>query len=199
MKDKTPPEISFEKSKKFVMEQGQRLYGVDSMVQKISKVIPKIFDGTDDEKKKAEGEYNELSSDIMRILEVDTHFGLMEAVAEQYRGTAKELAIRFIIEYECSTSLEKALASDIAHSYIKILDNSRRLNNEFNCKEITRNRTAYIAVLSKQVDRANRQFINSIFALKQLKSPTLEMTIKTNNAFIANNQQINHEKKNNEA
>lgn len=199
MQDKELRKISPEDAQKFIMEQGENIHGLGYTIRKISKIMPSVLDGTPEEKKKSEAEYSEIATEIMRILETDTHFGLMEAVSEQYRGTAKELAMRFIIEYECSTSLEKTLASDIAHSYIKILDNSRRLNNEFNCKEITRNRTTYIAVLSKQVDRANRQFINSIFALKQLKSPTLEMTIKTNNAFIANNQQINYEKKNNEA
>ncbi|MBU3669073.1 MAG: hypothetical protein FGM57_03900 [Candidatus Taylorbacteria bacterium] len=199
MKDKSLRKISSEDAQKFVMEQGENIHGLEHMIRKISKIIPNILNGTPEERKKVEAEYSEIATDIMRILETDTHFGLMEAVSEQYRGTVKELAIRFIIDYNCATSLEKAIANDIAHSYIKILDNSRRLNNEFNCKEITRNRTAYISVLSKQVDRANRQFINSIFALKQLKSPTLEMTIKTNNTFIANNQQINNEKKNNEA
>jgi hypothetical protein len=85
----------------------------------------------------------------------------------------------------------------MVNAYIRVLDNSRRLNNELNGQNITPNRNIYIANLSKQIDRANRQYISALLTLKQLKSPNVEMNIKTNNAFISNNQQINVNKNEN--
>jgi hypothetical protein len=111
----------------------------------------------------------------------------------------KELAKQIIKDYGCATGIEKALASDIAHSYIKTLDNSRRLNNEFNCENLTKTRNEYISILSKQTDRAHRQFLSGLMILKQLKAPAIELNIRANTAFVSQNQQINVDKKINEA
>ena len=63
---------------------------------------------------------------------------------------------------------------------------------------ITENRTKYLAMLSKQIDRANRQFLSALTTLKQLKTPSIEMNIKTNTAFVSQNQQINSKNETNE-
>jgi len=122
----------------------------------------------------------------------------METFSEQYRGLAKQLTTEIINQYDCKTEVEKSLASTITASYVRYLDNSRRLNNELQCKDITKNRNVYIANLSKQTDRVHRQYLSSLMTLKQLKSPQIEMNIRANTAFVSQNQQINSQQKNNE-
>ena len=139
-----------------------------------------------------------MSLPFLISLEFETHIGLMESVCERYRGLAKDFTSQLIQEYVCSTSAEKALAEVIANAYIRILDNSQRLNGELECREITPVRNAYIGMLSKQVDRANRQFLNALMTLKQLKAPAIEISVRTQTAFIAQNQQVNVSKQNTE-
>lgn len=135
------------------------------------------------------------SIEIMRALELDTHYGLMEIVDERYRALIKEFSSQIIKDYLCENSIEKALAEQIANAHVRIIDNSRRLNNEFNCENITPNRNNYIANLSKQLDRAHRQFDTAVFTLKQLKQPQMSVNVKATNAFVSQNQQVNVIKK----
>jgi hypothetical protein len=49
----------------------------------------------------------------------------------------------------------------------------------------------YCAVMSKELDRANRHYLSALATLKQLKSPPFQIQVRTQNAFVAQNQQIN--------
>jgi hypothetical protein len=46
--------------------------------------------------------------------------------------------------------------------------------------------------MGKELDRANRIFLNALMTLKQLKNPPLELNIKAGNAFFGQNQQFNN-------
>ena len=129
---------------------------------------------------------------LMSGLEVETHVALMSSVNKKYGGMAKELSSQLIDEYQCTTHAEKMLVETIVGAFIQNLENSRRFNgciksNEFISSELTQ----YLAILGKQIDRSHRQFLSSLSMLKQIKQPQMEINIKTNNAFVANNQQIN--------
>lgn len=154
-------------------------------------IFPAYFNGNKKEKEIALLKLNTRGIDLLRIFENEKHIGLMESFEKRYQNFSIEMTKNMINEFKCSNEAEKALAELIVNAYIRVVDNSRRLNNELESKEITPNRNIYIANLSKQVDRANRQYISALMALKQLKSPQIEMNIRTNTAFIANNQQIN--------
>ena len=160
-------------------------------------ILPKYIDGSEQDRNEAHEALKKMTLELLMALELETHVALMEAFEPRYRGLAKELSSQLIKDYNCQTSAEKALAETIANAYIRVLDNSRRLNNELECKNITHERNKYISNLSNQVDRANRQFLNSLLTLKQLKAPTIEMNIKTKNTFLAQNQNVNVDKKEN--
>lgn len=136
-------------------------------------------------------ELSENVGKLMRVYESQTHYSLIESFDERYRGLAKELAQKLIFENNCQSETEKTLAEVMVNAYIRLLDCSRRLNNELNAREITPNRNQYIGNLSKQVDRAHRQYIQSLTALKQFKNPSVELKINATNAFLSNNQQVN--------
>lgn len=156
-------------------------------------ILSKFTHGNPAQKKEAKEELYTKGREIMLMLEVDTHWNLAEAFNDQYRGMVVELTSQIIKEYDCITHAEKMLAEIIANAYTRVLDASRRLNNDLGKPgtEISENKTKYLLMLSKLHDRANREFLNALIALKQLKAPTIEMNIKANTAFIAQNQQNN--------
>jgi len=160
------------------------------------KLLPKYFSK---DKEEVREETDKKLLNAMTAEEFTKHIALMGSFNYMYRGLSQEFSNRLIKEYNCKTVGEKALAEIITNSYIRVLDNSTRLNNSMNAGEyITENRTKYLAMLSKQIDRANRQFLSALTTLKQLKTPSIEMNIKTNTAFVSQNQQINSKNETNE-
>lgn len=162
-------------------------------------IIPKYKDINSKKKNAVKKELLENVMTILRAYENESRIALMESVNKEYWGLVKELTDQIQKEYECETGIEKALVGVIANAYVRILDNSRRLNNELNTEAITPNRNKYISNLSMQLDRANRQFSQAVIAMKQLKSPSIGINIKTDSAFISKNQHFNTEHKNNES
>lgn len=164
----------------------------DALIKELTQdIIPKQLDSKYEKDEVVKKRFTDKSMLLLRIFENESHVALMESFTENYRMFSKEMADDLIKEFNCTKEYEKALAKLMVNAYIRVLDNSRRLNNELESREITPNKNIYIANLSKQIDRANRQYISALITLKQLKSPQVEMNIKTNTAFISNNQQIN--------
>lgn len=121
----------------------------------------------------------------------DTHLPLAQSVGKTYRAMVMRDVREIEKEYDCKTTTEKMLAETIAGAHARIIQYSRRLNNFANVDGITELSTPYYALWSKEVDRAHRQMMTAIITLKQLKSPTLNVSINAKTAFVAENQQIN--------
>jgi hypothetical protein len=49
----------------------------------------------------------------------------------------------------------------------------------------------YYSQFGKEADRSFRQFQSALCLLRQFKSPPISVTVKTNTAFVAQNQQLN--------
>jgi len=126
---------------------------------------------------------------------LDTHAPLWESVSERYGLLAVEFARQLFEEYDCQTASEKALAQLAVNAYVRTLECSSILKS---CMKgtIAAEITGYYSMLSKELDRANRQFITAITTLKQMKVPQLKVNVKAKNAFVAQNQQINQNKEN---
>ena len=180
------------------VEKNLRISGSEAEVLKKmgDELLPKFYAGDQDDLLLKE--ISNIGGELMRMRESDHHCNLMEGFDERYRQLSKVMTDQIITEYDCTTEIEKSLASVIVGSHVRYLDNSRRLNNELNCEDITRNRNVYIANLSKQVDRAQRQYLSSVQALKMLKVPEVSMNINVDQAFVSQNQQFNSQNKNNE-
>lgn len=122
---------------------------------------------------------------------LDTHFPLEETVAERYRPLVMEFSRKLIQDYNCQTAGEKALAEVIVSAYARILTYSRQLGGATQTISFTKVHVELYSMLSKELDRANRHFITALTTLKQLKAPSLEISVKAKTAFVAQNQQIN--------
>lgn len=183
-----------EEAKKMILELAIPNGDLGGNLKKLADdLLPKLFHGNNRQKREVSKESDKKIIEVMMALEIDTHVALMESFDPHYRGLAKELSTQIIKDYHATTSAEKALSELIANAFIRVIDNSRRLNNDLGSPgtPITENKTKYLSMLSIQIDRANRQFLNALITLKQLKAPTIEMNIKTKNTFVAQNQQIN--------
>lgn len=186
------PKIPFEEAKKVVLRSAYAEGHLSTDLDKLANdLLPRAHENKWKDKKLIE-EVNDKLAQTFLSLEVETHVGLMEGFPKSYRGMAGELSSQIIKEYGCGNHAEKMLAESAVGAFMRYLDASRRLNN---CLDvdlyITPNKTAYMAMLSKERDRAHRQFLTSLATVKQFKAPAIEMNIKANTAFVSQNQQIN--------
>ncbi len=134
---------------------------------------------------------------IAYLFGMDTQAPLWESVSNQYASLATNFSKNLLKEYGCNTPSEKALAQVIANAYVRILEYSNTLENCRN-RTVNTNLIGYFSIISKELDRANRQFITALTTLKQLKAPSLEVNVTAKTAFIAQNQQLNVNQSNNE-
>lgn len=123
-----------------------------------------------------------------------SHVWLAETQEEwNLRTTIVELTNNLIEEYNCNTTLEKSLCEIIWNSYWKTLQLSKKFTNVMITWEyITNERTKFLSMLSMELDRANRNYLNAVNNLIELKKPQMNINIKTKNAYIWQNQQFNN-------
>ena len=153
-------------------------------------LLPRMKSGkaNEEETKKT----TEIIAKALMVYGLETHYPLVETVNPSYRPLAIEFSRQLIKEFDCKTPSEKALAQIVVNAYLRVIDASRRHNNCLEAAQyLSDERTKYLAVASKQLDRANRQFITALTTLKQIKTPSFEINVKTKAAFVAQNQQLN--------
>lgn len=149
-------------------------------------------EATGKQKKEIEEKISQKGYEALMLLGLDNHYLLAETVDARYRPSIIEAANNLVKEYDCKTPGEKMLAQVAAVSHARILANARWFNNCITfSNSLTDIKTRYLAAISKELDRANRQFISALSTLKQLKTPNFEVNVKAKTAFIAQNQQIN--------
>ncbi len=161
---------------------------VGPALKKLTELLPDWRDG----KLKNKDEFQKNVSAVMYGYESETHIALLESFSERFRGGIKEICKQFIVDFDCKTNSEKILAETAAVAFGRYMDASRRLNNclDFN-NETFPDKNTYLSMLSKERDRSHRQYLSTISMIKQLKAPNIEMNIKTNTAFVSQNQQFN--------
>jgi len=153
-------------------------------------LLPKIKAGKSN--KKIFKKTIEVASKALMIYGLDTHYPLAETVNQNYKPLAIEFSRQLIQEFDCQTPSEKALAQIVVNAYLRVMDSSKKFNNCYEAGEyLSKERTNHLSVMSKQLDRANRQFITALTTLKQIKTPSLEINVKAKTAFVAQNQQLN--------
>lgn len=163
----------------------------DDYLQKVGRVLhPKYIINNEDVSNMTESE-SKLLRDAVMSLAVENDVSLIQSVEEQYRGLAMKIRRELIKEHDCETYSEKMLVDMIVSSYIRNLTASRVLMEALTKGQTTDILNKFISVSSQETDRANRHYVTALATLKQMKSPNLSVNVKTNNAFFAQNQQIN--------
>jgi hypothetical protein len=133
------------------------------------------------------------NSNIDSLLYLHKHTLLLSSVHKDddvsYGTTAYDLTEELKAEYSCVKPSEVILCQLAANAYVRIMRYSHLLMAIGGT--ITHLHNQYYSILSKDIDRAERQYHIAINSLKSLRQPEIKVSIKTNNAFIAQNQQLN--------
>ena len=112
---------------------------------------------------------------------IGSQYTVTEAVHEQSAPFAVSFTRQLIKEYGCRSASEIATAEAIAIGYTNYIWNSK-------LSRIHEREPIY----HKQADRSFRQYLSALGALKQMKAPPMQVNIvKAENAFVAQNQQVN--------
>ncbi len=130
--------------------------------------------------------------DALSVLGLETHVPVAESVGDDYRLFITEMIRRTVQEYGCTTAIEISLAQTIALAHVRVLCLSKTLS-AYSLGKVSVNDDIndFYRIISKELDRAQRQMTSAIFTLRQLKTPQMSFNIKAKTAFIAHNQQIN--------
>jgi hypothetical protein len=138
-----------------------------------------------------------------------TYYGLENGIwaanldRERYYQSLTRMRQRIVNDYNCKTSIEFMLADSIVASYWRIMRNESRISilmEEADGKwSLGESKINIIEELNKGIYLANRRLTTNISLLKEIKQPPIKINLKSNTAFIGQNQQFNTEQKNNEA
>lgn len=123
----------------------------------------------------------------MTLLEFDHSILLANSVPDLFRSFVVEFFRSLLKEFDCKTVSEKSLAETVALNFVRILETQRKIkDNQTNVQ--TKYDIQYIAILSKELDRAERHYTTSLNELRSMRMPKLSMSIKTNTAVVGSNQ-----------
>lgn len=122
------------------------------------------------------------------ILEFDKGILMAAAIPERYRTFGIDFSRKLQKEYQCETPSEKATAELIAINFVRTLEIQYRINCILELEHVTDNLVKHFAILSKELDRANRHYLNTLQTLKMIKQPAIEVNIKTQTAVVGQNQ-----------
>lgn len=163
-----------------------------AILKDAAKLLHEYESSDDKQKNEVYKKLNDKLKEAMPLIALDKHQLIANALFEdKHRTLAIEIADQLIAEYGCKTTTEKMLAETASWAYCRMLEYSGRLNGFTQIDYLSNEKNGYYNALSLSVDRANRQFLSAIHLLRQIKQPKVNITFKANNAFVAQNQQVN--------
>lgn len=176
------------KARAFILSAG--LYNLDHALADFGKHL-----NTRNNNGKQTPEFYKSYENLSMMMGLDTHYPIINTVPEKYAPFLLGVIRNIIREYNCTTSLEKAVAENIAGAHIKTIYYSKILNDNIGKNSIGVDGVDFLEMIGKELDRANRQLNSSILTLRQIKAPPTSFKITATNAFIGQNQQVNNNKK----
>ncbi|MGW8185008.1 MAG: hypothetical protein ACWGHO_02760 [Candidatus Moraniibacteriota bacterium] len=186
---------SLEDAKNFTLECTEETIGIKSVLRKYANnFMGKDFSSLTEKDKE---EMNEHLTTISFAYGVETGHIVSSCTNESFQKMAFQMKKELEKEFDCKSYSEKALVDLAVNGYVRAMRYSWKM--EGNQTYIGQKYDGYRNYLSHEIDRAQRHYISAIETLKFMKQPSLRVNIKTNNAFVGENQQFNNNAKNNEA
>lgn len=145
---------------------------------------------------KQEKERKEIKSKIGLMYGLENGIWIYNLGHEKDYPMLARIRQRIIRDYNCQTSLELILADSIVACYWRITRAEMQLTKivdkadgswSFNQLKVN-----IMKELNKEIDLANRRMNMNIVLLKEMKQPPIKVNVRTNNAFIGQNQQFNN-------
>lgn len=164
----------------------------ESLLQSVAGLLDEYNEADGEQKETISSKLNTKLKQAYALVALDKHHLISNVMDDdKYRTLVIEIANQLIAEYECKTVGEKMLAETAAWAFCRMLECSQTLSGIHRVEYLSTEKSSFFGMLSKEVDRANRQYLAAIHTLRQLKQPPLSVTFKTHNAFIAHDQNIN--------
>ncbi|MBP9797894.1 hypothetical protein KBC70_01980 [Candidatus Woesebacteria bacterium] len=124
----------------------------------------------------------------MSLHEFQNGLLLSMAVSDLYNTLAVDMLRKIQKEYDCTSISEQATAELASLCYVRTLHIQTEIANALDKGGINNTGIKFIEVMSKELDRAVRHYLNAIQTLRMLKQPPLNLSIKTNSTFVGQNQ-----------
>ena len=164
----------------------------DHLLEKAAKLWTEFNGNPEAQTKELSDKVNKILGEAMGIHNLDNHYLVVEALNDKrYQTLFLSVVNQLVDEYKCNTASEKMLAETAAWAYCRAIEYGKKLNSITRQEYLSAIKTSHYSLLSKEVDRATRQYLTALQALKTIKQPPLSVTFKADNAFVAQNQQIN--------
>ncbi len=125
---------------------------------------------------------------VLTLYEFDKGILATSALPEKYRTFCIDFSRNLQKEYKCESPSEKATAELVALNFVRVIIIQDKITSFLALGSVTDTTAKYFADLSKEMDRANRHYLNSLQTLKAIKLPALEVNIKTQTAVVGQNQ-----------
>lgn len=104
-------------------------------------------------------------------------------------------ALRFVDdltkEYNAKTPSEISLVQMAVLAYCRYLKNSQRFKTFITQEYINSCKAQYCSIAERAMEKLYREYISILQTLRHMKQPPMTVSIKTNTAFVAQNQQNN--------
>lgn len=123
---------------------------------------------------------------------------LTSIVPEIYRTFAVDMLRKIQDEYKCKTVSERATAEIVTISFIRMLVIQDRINSYLSEGKTTELGVKFMAVMSKELDRANRHYTIALQSLRMLNQPSINVNVRSNTTIVGQhqviqeNQNVNH-------
>lgn len=153
-------------------------------------LIPKAYESIVTKKESPQKEGSTTEKTFLALAFENDH-SLVETVDERYRGMTIQLRRQLIKDFNCTTYAEKVLVDAIVSGYMRNLKCARTFNGTVGQGSTTAVLNGFLAIISKEMDRANRHMLVAYQTLVNLKKPPINVQVKAQNAFVAQNQQLN--------
>lgn len=124
----------------------------------------------------------------MTLREFENGTLLTTIVPSMFATIGIDLMRKIQKEYACVSESEKSIAELASASFVRALDAQGRIKRYLDGGELTGIGVQYLAVMSKELDRANRHYLSAIQTLRSLRQPPMQLNIRTNTAVIGQNQ-----------
>lgn len=124
----------------------------------------------------------------LTVFEFDNGLLVSSAIPERYRTFCIDLSRSLQKEYRCEEVSEKATAELVALNFVRTLEIQYKINSYLDMGTATELGIKFLEILSKELDRANRHYLNALQTLRILKQPPLAVNIKAQTAIVGQNQ-----------
>ena len=196
---------SLEPKKEMTLEKVKEAYcqndmfvGDKNMLSEYRDLHQKLDKLTPNEKKRKD----QLSTELFMTYGLENGIWATNLGHSKYYSSLAQIRLNIVKDYDCKSSLELMLADRIVAHYWRAMRNDTLLNryieNGDGSFSINQLKINMIREFNNGTERADRQLNADIILLKELKQPKLNIKVTTENAFIAQNQQVNAGSPNNE-